>query len=341
MNRPQISIIIPVYNTEKFVQKCIESIVKQTFPDFEAIFINDKSPDNAIKIVENYAKQDNRIKIVSNLCNEGLAVSRENGYKRAIGDYLVFVDSDDYLPENALEKLYNAIITQNADIIAGTAKYVSLNGKVLRIRNEQLPFGNDRCGVYKALLNRKYSKSVCFRIFRRKLFDVSYDIIVAQGGEEGVLICQMINKIKKVGVIDDVVYYYLQRPGSITTSKVSEKAINDLLSANSYIYNYIRNIYTTDKSIEYFIQKAEIRDLVATFLMIRNMKIIYKYAKFSDIDQLSKWKTLSAHYSGITLLGVYMIFHYPKILKFVVHYRTIIAIRMKYIRIMHRLKNKS
>src|SRR5690606_5062403 len=104
-----ISIIIPVYKVEKYISRCLDSILNQTFQDFEIILINDASPDNSIKIAESYADKDSRIGIIHNEENSGAGWSRKVGYTNAKGEYITFCDPDDYLPKNALELLYNGI----------------------------------------------------------------------------------------------------------------------------------------------------------------------------------------------------------------------------------------
>ena len=111
----KFSIIIPVYNAEKYIRKCIESVIHQTFTDFEAVFVDDCGSDNSIKIVEKYAKNDSRLKIIKNPFNKGEGGSRNTAIDYASGDYTICLDPDDWLELNTLEVLNNEII-QNPDI---------------------------------------------------------------------------------------------------------------------------------------------------------------------------------------------------------------------------------
>ena len=119
---PKISIIIPVYNTEKYLKQCLDSIINQTFKDFECICINDGSTDNSLTILHEYSKKDNRIKII-NQKNSGSSVSRNNGIKQALGQYVSFIDADDWITNNYLEILYNKIIETDADIVRASFKF--------------------------------------------------------------------------------------------------------------------------------------------------------------------------------------------------------------------------
>ena len=111
----KISVIVPVYNVEEYLEKCLDSVTNQTLKDIEIICINDGSTDNSLEILKTYAGQDNRIVII-NKQNEGVAAARNDGLDIAQGDYIMFLDSDDYLTPEACETAYNKITEKNADI---------------------------------------------------------------------------------------------------------------------------------------------------------------------------------------------------------------------------------
>lgn len=115
---PKLSIIAPIYKTEQYLPVCIESILGQSFSDFELILVNDGSPDNSRQICENYQKKDSRIRIV-NKENGGLSSARNAGLEIARGDYIMFVDSDDYLEAGCFERAYTAMMAANADLYIG------------------------------------------------------------------------------------------------------------------------------------------------------------------------------------------------------------------------------
>ena len=115
MNNDLISIIVPVYNVEKYIVRCLESILSQTYKNIEVIIVNDGSVDKSGEICERYAKKDNRIKLI-NKSNGGLSDARNKGIDQANGIYITFVDSDDYISQNYVEILYKLIKENNADI---------------------------------------------------------------------------------------------------------------------------------------------------------------------------------------------------------------------------------
>ncbi len=118
----KISVIIPVYNVEKYIEECIKSVLNQTFKDFEIICVDDCSTDNSIKTIEEYAKNDDRIKIVHHDINRGLAPARNTGMRNAAGDYIFFLDSDDYILPETLENLYNKIEKTNSDFVCASSE---------------------------------------------------------------------------------------------------------------------------------------------------------------------------------------------------------------------------
>ena len=137
---PKVSVIVPVYNVEKFLPRCLDSIINQTLKDIEIICINDGSPDNCLSILEDYAKKDSRIRII-NQENSGPSVSRNKGILMAQGEYIGFVDSDDWLDPDFYEKLYAAAKESDADIAACGIKVYRKYSRV----NYMLKYTKEHC----------------------------------------------------------------------------------------------------------------------------------------------------------------------------------------------------
>lgn len=128
MNKiPKVSIIVPIYNVEKYLDRCIQSLVNQTLNDIEIILVDDGSPDNCPSMCDEYAQKDNRIKVIHKQ-NAGLGYARNSGLEIAIGEYIAFVDSDDYVDTSMYETLYKKAITISADAV-----FVDLKLKFQRI----------------------------------------------------------------------------------------------------------------------------------------------------------------------------------------------------------------
>ncbi|GMO20122.1 MAG: hypothetical protein Pg6A_06940 [Termitinemataceae bacterium] len=117
MNIPNVSVIIPVYNAEKYLHYCINSILKQTFENFELLLIDDCSKDKSLEICKKYSQTDKRIKVYHKEINEGTAQARKTGISNAAAEYVIFVDNDDWIEPEMLEKLYCKAVTKNYDMV--------------------------------------------------------------------------------------------------------------------------------------------------------------------------------------------------------------------------------
>lgn len=119
MNVPKISVIVPCYNVEQYLDRCLESLIKQTFEDIEIILVDDKSPDNTPRLCDNWSKRDSRIKVIHKEENQGLGLARNTGIAAATGEFIMFLDSDDIYELDACARMYNTAIQYNADVVTG------------------------------------------------------------------------------------------------------------------------------------------------------------------------------------------------------------------------------
>ena len=129
MNQKLISIVVPVYNVEEYLSRCLDSIINQTYKNIEIICVNDGSTDNSLKILTTYSELDYRIKIISQE-NQGLSEARNIGIKNSSGEYIGFIDSDDSIDEKYFEVLYNNLIIHDADISCAKTRYIGFNDVV-------------------------------------------------------------------------------------------------------------------------------------------------------------------------------------------------------------------
>ena len=128
----QVSIILPVYNVEPYLRQCLDSIINQTFKDFELIVVNDCSPDNSLQIVKEYQQKDSRIVLLNLPKNKGISNARNEGMKIAKAKYIVFIDSDDWVREDYVEVLFNDIEKNNCDVFSeGFTLYDNKNSKYI------------------------------------------------------------------------------------------------------------------------------------------------------------------------------------------------------------------
>ena len=234
MERCKISICIPVYNVEKYIGRCIESIWNQSFKDIEIVIVNDCSPDKSMDIVRHYAEADSRIKIIEHDVNHGLMMARRTGYMAAMGEFITFCDSDDTLADGALESLYNKAIQTNADIVSGVIEYIPTKGKRFQWNN-QLRYGSDKISVFKSLLKNEFGHNLCSRLFRRELLqNYNYETYEkATNGEDGMLFYQVVDHVTNVATIDKIVYEYWQNLESSSQVRIKDNALRSIALLNA------------------------------------------------------------------------------------------------------------
>lgn len=246
----QISVIVTVYNVEKYISRCIESVLNQTKPDFELVVVDDCTPDRSMEIVGQYADKDSRIRICRNEENSGLMWARKVGVEHAKGEYIVYLDSDDTLPENALEILFNEMIKTGADMVSGNIVYKKLDDTT-EVWKSSLNYGNDAKGVYQSLLKSQYRHNLCGHIFKKSILDKP-DLKYYKNftkWEDYCLFYQLVNKATKVCHIDAPVYYYYQTSGSSTQVKISSRSLETTVIAHKIAYDLLCN----DKDLEVYL----------------------------------------------------------------------------------------
>lgn len=119
MSGPLVSIVVPVYNVESYIEECLQSVCSQTYENLEIICVDDVGNDRSMDVVRSFAVKDCRIKIIEHDKNKGLAEARNTGLEHVSGDYVFFLDSDDWLVDDAIEKLLSSAMTNNADVVVG------------------------------------------------------------------------------------------------------------------------------------------------------------------------------------------------------------------------------
>ncbi|WP_407856661.1 glycosyltransferase family 2 protein [Enterococcus hailinensis] len=236
----EISIIVPVYKVEKYLEKCVDSILAQTFTDFELILVDDGSPDNSGTICDEYAKKDPRVKVIHKE-NGGLSSARNAGINIAKGKYLGFIDSDDYIADDMYEILYKNIVKYNADISSI---------ELISVYNDQFSLKRHSSTV-KVLNQEQVMRSVlegtCFyayawnKLYRRELFET---IRFPQGRtfEDAFIIMKLLSISKKFVVSNLEKYYYVRHKNSIMGSNFSKKTF-DVIDAWKENKNDVLRLY--------------------------------------------------------------------------------------------------
>ena len=273
----KFSVIIPVYNVEKYLSKCLDSVLSQTYTDFEVICVNDGSKDNSAQILDEYAKKDKRIKII-NQNNQGVSVARNTGIKEAIGDYIIFVDSDDKITSNMLE-----LLSKKEDFdICVIARNVIKNAEIKNNKNLIDDFIQSDCNINFYL---HYLSSVVWdKVFKRDFLIrnnlyFEKNIHIAEDGMFSIK-CGLKNPI--LTAISEPLYVYILREGSASNS-------SHRLCEFQESYDIICNLE------DYKCAPFEIRknvDLFYTRSIVSWYKKLNKKEKAEDIKYLNNFMTM-------------------------------------------------
>lgn len=223
------SVIVPVYNVENFLERCLDSIICQTYSDFECIVIDDGSQDSSGAICDDYANRDSRIKVVHQK-NAGLGAARNTGLENAIGDYICFCDSDDWVEKDLLHELLKKISSDGPDVVIYGLAYIFKDRKDFNIYHKE-----DIEIVKNRIITNEWTCTACNKCFKKDLFN-------GQRFPEGVLyedaafIPQLVFQAEKIEVIDKCFYNYdLRRDNSITRIKKSNRVYDLFLAQVSNV----------------------------------------------------------------------------------------------------------
>ena len=238
---PIISIIVPIYNVGKYLPRCIESILNQTFNNFELILVNDGSTDNSGVICDDYAKKDTRIKIVHK-SNGGVSSARNAGLYVAKGEYIGFVDPDDYIDKNMYEKLYRLCVDNNSDIAICRFNR-EINGKIQNKEStEEIIELNNMEAMNELFKGNLYRFSLCNKLFSKKCFN---DVLFPEERihEDLSTTYKLFDNSKKTVYINYCGYIYVRRENSILTSTYNEKRLQAFIAWDEIIEFIDKNYY--------------------------------------------------------------------------------------------------
>lgn len=251
-NQPLVSVIIPVYNVEEFLRECVDSVINQTYKNLEIILVNDGSTDLSGKICDEYVEKDERISVIHQK-NGGLSVARNTGLSETNGDYVYFLDSDDYIADNALETLVEIAEKDNSDIVffdavsfADTDDFeVSQN----YIRKNKYKTDNGYA-VFSALTNNKEYHSAVPLLFINREFLLKSGISFIRGilYEDMVFTYQLFCKASAVSQCKDALYYRRYRKNSIMTSSKSKNHFTSCVAVFKKNSEFTKELTQTDIS---------------------------------------------------------------------------------------------
>lgn len=297
----QISVVVPVYNAERYIEKCIRSILEQTFSDTEVIIVNDGSQDRSIDIIQNMF-QDTRIKIV-NKENAGLPQARKTGFENSTGRYIVFIDADDWIENNMLQLLYEKIESTHADFVCCGVLFDDDNGACIEEwkigketaydRESAILNLHNSCGVYQFMWNKIFNREV----ISNRDFPTGHFV-----GEDYCTLIPIIERATNIIQIPENTYHYVQHGGNMTKAGFGPSFIQayehyvDLrkyllkrydtcknsilcyhLSENMFIVNAMARNDNYCKDMVHEIIKY-VRQNIAKYVLNKHIKKLYKCA---------------------------------------------------------------
>lgn len=283
---PEISVIIPVYNAEKYLQRCIDSIKSQDYSDYEVLLVDDGSTDSSGQICDNNAKLNKKITVIHQK-NRGASAARNVGIKRAEGKYIQMLDADDYLDKNTLAKLSSKINLSNADVIIFGIRNIKIrNGKIL---NESLVSLKDDkydlrefLEMYSDLLPKAIIGASCNKLYRRSLlleYDIKYNETI-RNNEDTYFNYDVLIKCEKIVTVSDVFYNYVDE----NEQSASKKVIPNLFEV--YLGTYHKATDFLINADMYQVNEKFLKQYFAKQVMSALINVTYE-----DISQKDEWKS--------------------------------------------------
>lgn len=245
MNEDLISIVVPIYNVEKYLRKCLDSIIAQTYTNYQVILVDDGSTDGSANICDEYVRKDVRFVCIHKK-NGGLSDARNVGIENATGELITLIDSDDYISKKYLENLYKNLVESNADISIGN--YIKVYDNQQTIQEDSNNHTLEVFGTEKALLKlydneKKYQFTMAVNKLYKTYILKKVPFPVGRKFEDSATAHAILNNCNKIVYTNQILYYYFTREGSITKSKIRDDdailAIEDRIKY--FEYNCMKN----------------------------------------------------------------------------------------------------
>jgi len=298
--KPKVSIIVPIYNTEKYIYRCLNSLINQSLQEIEIILVDDESPDSCPRICDDYLKRDNRIKVIHKK-NEGLGYARNSGIEIAQGEYIGFVDSDDFIELNMFEKLYLSAKKNNVQVAYCNVKYFK-EDKVIRLSNfvdsEVIWEGqNDIKSLLLDLISAPLNfprdtvlgASVWKGIFKKSIF-IKHNIkFVSErifNSEDTIFNIDYIPYTNKISMIPNHLYYYCQNSISLTTTYKPNRFIADKILYQEKCNRFQKKFEFNNQIIERFNKNFISTARIAIIHEVSNIRLIGLRKLYSNIKTI-------------------------------------------------------
>lgn len=253
----KFSIIVPIYNVEKYLRQCLDSILAQTYSNFELILVNDGSTDSCGEICEEYQAKDKRIHIIHQE-NRGLLAARRVGIRAATGDYIIHVDSDDYIKDTLLEKLYDKILETECDLLLYGYSRVDYDGNIIKsIAFDELPTTDGyvaRKELIRAMLIGTQYNSIWAKCAKKAIVDADADYSVygrLMIMEDLFQSIPLVEKADKICVIKEALYIYRIVPGSMSL-RIRRDYIHHFMTVFDRLYNLVQECCADSLTLQKF-----------------------------------------------------------------------------------------
>lgn len=287
-----ISVIVPIYNVELYLPTCLESILSQTYQDLEIILVDDGSPDNSGRICDEYAKKDSRISVIHQK-NAGQSGARNTGLDMARGEYVTFVDADDYIESDAYEILMTEVARTNVDILLfGHNLIKDCNERDTKSKKHEIKstiLGSDELWyeVFGNLNNAVWNKLYKRELIGRKRFKLGLF-----HGEDLLFNLEYINECSSALLISLPLYNYVKREGSVTTSNFSKKKLDEIVSKD----------FARELILKYCPKMLSIAEIFCFRARMNVIRSIYRSGKEHENVELLKQLNsyIDCHYLGIS-----------------------------------------
>lgn len=278
---PLISVIVPVYKVESYLDQCVQSILNQTYKNMEIILVDDGSPDNCGAICDEYQKRDSRI-VVLHKQNEGLSAARNDGVKISQGQYITFIDSDDYVHERYVEYLWQLIEKYNADISVGGRIQVDEDENEIEIKILKQPDKDVVLNNMEAIEAACYGKILSFsawaKLYKRNIVE-EHPFPVGKLYEDLATFYKMADSSNKVVIGTEKIYYCKQRNGSIRHTKVSAKELYGITAAQD-LMDYVNVKYPALKKAGEYRYVKKIMEYIPILVETKDVTTINLLAKY-------------------------------------------------------------
>lgn len=289
-----ISVIVPIYNVEKYLSKCIESIIDQTYKDLEIILVDDGSTDSSGKICDEFASKDNRIKVIHKK-NSGVSSARNQGLDKANGNYIAFVDSDDYIEKNMYEKMINIMNKYDVDIVS--CNYNHVNGKIEPFfsLDEDEYIDNKTDLIEKIFQYKNYDMILFNKLYKRYVWSNIRFPVGINLAEDLMMLYPTINLANKFYCMKEALYNKIKRKEGLTNSKKIEDYINNVVAYEDFLIKVKQNEILDYKRI--YISCAE--GLFRHYRHLLDYLFIYNNLEYKDLKKEIEYKLIDMYNQGI------------------------------------------